>query len=217
MTATIPNCILLIWKLANKSQDPEECFSAGLVGLSTAIKYFDSHKGCKFISFAYTCILQSIAALRSRKQRLAKKIKTIQQLFYQKTGTYLLVEQLAVLLNENEAKIHDLLVLDNIISIENLRLDDGQEPILVDKEAPLPYDKLEKSFVAEAVQDILNTLPDEEQQIMKLYYGINLPRSLQQKEIGLLFGITGEAVRRRIINITEKLSCNSKLRVLAEA
>lgn len=214
----IPNCLLLVHYLANKTDDPDAAFSAGLVALVKSIKHFNPHKGANFLTYAFIAIQRAIRRQIPEKRKLAKQMKFIQHLYFQRTGKHLSPERLAALLQEDEAKIRDLLVLDNTISIEELRKNDDQEPILIDKNISLPEEigSLEKSFVAEAVENVLQSLSADEKQIIDLYYGFE-GDSYTQPQIASMFNVSSEAIRKKINKILEKLSANRRLKVLAEA
>lgn len=206
--------------LSNKSGDPDESFSAGLVGLAKAIKYWEPDKGTEFTTFAYRIIKQCISALHSPRQKLAKKIENIQRLFYLRTGSQLQPEQLASLIDEDAATIHDLLNnnRNNFLSLEQLLYDEeiDRDYTFVDNDSPLPEEAgiLDKNFVVEAVRNFLQELPDKERSLLTLYFGINQERPATQEEIAALFGVSYQRVQQWIKKILEKLSSNRKLEEL---
>lgn len=205
--------------LSNKSGDPDESFSAGLVGLAKAIKYWEPDKGTEFTTFAYTIIKQCISALHSPRQKLAKKIECVQGLFYQRTGRHLQPEQLASLIDEDAAKIHDLLNnnRNNFLSVEQLLHDEerDEDRTFVDNDSLPPEEAgtLNENFVVEAVQNFLQNLPEREKQLLELYFGINQER-LTQEEIAALFNVSYQAIQQQIKKLLAKLSSNRKLEEL---
>jgi len=212
--------------LANKSEDPDEAYSAGLVGLALAIKYWKPDRGTEFTTFAYTIIKQAISAASYNPRQLkAVKIKVIRRLFYEKTGRELQPEQLASLIDEDAATIHDLLnnnrrdflSLEQLLESDNDETESNHSSVFIDKHTLSPeaaFTESDKNIVAESVQNILNELPDNERSLLTLYFGIGLLKPLLQEEIGLLFGMTYQAVQYQIRKLLEKLSSNRKLQEL---
>jgi len=222
----ISNCILLIKYLAHKLRpdDFEEAFSIGLMGLTRAIQTYKEDRGAKFISYAAMLIRHDISSLTSYKQRSARYIKSIQQLYYQRTGYQLCPEQLAEFLEEDGDRIRSFLRLDNVTSLDEFKIsEDGGQVNFIDENVLLPEEAgtLDKEFVAATVENVLEDLSDEDREIVSLYYGLgNLNgRSYEQAEIGqmLIPKMTRSAVGQRLKKIIERLKSNRRLKVLVEA
>lgn len=224
------NHILLVWFVVHKYQsrlkamgiDNEEAFSRGLVGLERAIRQNDSIKGYKFSTFAVKIIRQEMFTPTGQKNHRAyvkRQLESIKQIIYQRSGKHITDEQLAKLTEMKEIDMRNVLRPTNSLEIdfsgEVLEIDS------VDYREQLPEViaglELDEGYFAEAVQSIINNrdiLNDKERKIIKLYYGINLSRRFTLEEIGVLFGVTHQAIRRYIPKILEKLKHNFQLQEL---
>ena len=68
--------------------------------------------------------------------------------------------------------------------------------VLVNEDTPPTDDKLMKESLSTEIERSLNTLTDYERDIIKMYYGINMPHALSLDEIAMKFGLTRERVRQ---------------------
>lgn len=182
----------------------------GNLGLIRAMEKFDYAKGFKFSTYATWWIRQAITrgmADQSRTIRLpvhlveqVNKLSRIKRELYQHLGREATNEELAEESGIDESKIELLLRQ----SRDPVSLD---MPVGADEEAPLG-DFIEDAEAADAetavvaslrhsdIRDVLSTLEEREQDVIRLRYGLDdgVPRTLDQ--IGREFGLSRERVRQ---------------------
>ena len=191
----------------------------GNLGLIRAMEKFDYAKGFKFSTYATWWIRQAITrgmADQSRTIRLpvhlveqVNKLSRIKRELYQNLGREATNEELADESGIEESKIEMLLRQ----SRDPVSLD---MPVGADEEAPLG-DFIEDAEATDAesavvaslrhsdIRDVIGTLEQREQDVIRLRYGLDdgVPRTLDQ--IGRRFGLSRERVRQIEREVMSKL------------
>ncbi|APT82496.1 sigma-70 family RNA polymerase sigma factor [Corynebacterium ammoniagenes] len=191
----------------------------GNLGLIRAMEKFDYAKGFKFSTYATWWIRQAITrgmADQSRTIRLpvhlveqVNKLSRIKREMYQSLGREATNEELAEESGIEENKIEMLLRQ----SRDPVSLD---MPVGADEEAPLG-DFIEDAEATDAetavvasmrhsdIRDVIGTLEQREQDVIRLRYGLDdgVPRTLDQ--IGRKFGLSRERVRQIEREVMAKL------------
>lgn len=202
----------------------------GNLGLIRAMEKFDYAKGFKFSTYATWWIRQAITrgmADQSRTIRLpvhlveqVNKLSRIKREMYQQLGREATNEELAEESGIDESKIELLLRQ----SRDPVSLD---MPVGADEEAPLG-DFIEDSEAADAesavvaslrhsdIRDVIGTLEDREQDVIRMRYGLDdgVPRTLDQ--IGRQFGLSRERVRQIEREVMRKLRDGQRAEKLRE-
>jgi RNA polymerase primary sigma factor len=88
---------------------------------------------------------------------------------------------------------------------------------LLPSDAPEPVEEVEIGFRYEAVHRALANLSEQEQQVIRLRYGINGDEPTPLREAGRLLGLSAERVRRIEHRALERLACTREVAALAEA
>lgn len=185
----------------------EDLISEGNLGLIRAAKEYDGSKGFKFISYAVWWIRQSIvAAIYNTSKSIrypitfinkinkVKKAKTVLEKQLERTPT---VKEISKYLNTTDDFVSDVFKYINKCSSLDITIDDEEESTLGDM---LPsYNKTDDTLLKESktyeVNQVLNSLGNREQDIVRMYFGINT-QSMSLDEIGTRFGMTTERVRQ---------------------
>jgi RNA polymerase primary sigma factor len=186
-----------------------DLINEGNIGLIKAAKKFDSTRGFKFITFAVWWVRQAImtaieeqsvpfhlpaehVAFRKKYTRAISKLE-------HEYGRAPLIEELAEHLNvpldkvitmikSSSVKIsldHPLASLENTTLLDLLHLNDN------------PADEiLTKKSVAAEIESALTILSSREQEIIKLYYGLNSSLPVRLDDIAIRFGLSVEHTRR---------------------
>src|SRR5690625_122488 len=202
----------------------------GHLGLIRVMKKFDYAKGFKFSTYATWWIRQAITrgmADQSRTIRLpvhlveqVNKLSRIKREMYQSLGREATNEELAEESGIEENKIEMLLRQ----SRDPVSLD---MPVGADEEAPLG-DFIEDAEATDAetavvasmrhsdIRDVIGTLEQREQDVIRLRYGLDdgVPRTLDQ--IGRKFGLSRERVRQIEREVMAKLRDGNRANRLRE-
>ena len=185
-----------------------DIINEGNVGLIKAAQRFDPTRGFKFISYAVWWIRQSILQSISEKSRLVRlpsnqeglisKIKKYRNAFMQKHQREPNANEISVALDIEEDKV--AIALDT--SVRPVSMDapvsENDDTAIIDliTTNDVTTDRgLEVESLSTQLSIALSTLPEREQQIIKMSFGINQPeRSLD--EISQHIGLSKERVRQ---------------------
>lgn len=185
-----------------------DIINEGNVGLIKAAQRFDPTRGFKFISYAVWWIRQSILQAISEKSRLVRlpsnqeglinKIKKYRNAFMQKHQREPNANEISVALDIEEDKV--AIALDT--SVRPVSMDapvsENDDTAIIDliTTNDVTTDRgLEVESLSTQLSMALSTLPEREQQIIKMSFGINQPeRSLD--EISQYIGLSKERVRQ---------------------
>lgn len=185
-----------------------DIINEGNVGLIKAAQRFDPTRGFKFISYAVWWIRQSILQAISEKSRLVRlpsnqeglisKIKKYRNAFMQKHQREPNAHEISVALDIEEDKV--AIALDT--SVRPVSMDapvsENDDTAIIDliTTNDVTTDRgLEVESLSTQLSIALSTLPEREQQIIKMSFGINQPeRSLD--EISQYIGLSKERVRQ---------------------
>ena len=187
-----------------------DLINEGNVGLVKAAKRFDETRGFKFISYAVWWIRQAILQAISEQSRMVRlplnkigEISKINKVFsyleqsYQRPPSAI---EIARELDMSTAQVK--VAMKN--SGKHLSMDapfkEGEDSnlynVVQSKEANSPDSQLMEESLTSDIGDLLNTLPNRESEIIRLYYGIGVKAPMSLTEIGEVFEITRERVRQ---------------------
>jgi RNA polymerase primary sigma factor len=207
-----------------------DLINEGNLGLIKAAERFDETRGFKFISYAVWWIRQSILQSLAEHSRIVR-------LPLNRVGTISKITREAeVLEHQNERspsqdEIAEGLGMENRevsnairISKKHQSLDtpfrDGEKNSLIDvvkdEGQEIPERRLMGESLQQEVKDALSTLKDREQEVIKMYFGIDREYPLTLNEIGEEFNLTRERVRQikeRAIKRLRHKSRSTKLKV----
>ncbi|AEA33911.1 sigma-70 family RNA polymerase sigma factor [Hippea maritima] len=195
-----------------------DLINEGNLGLIKAAKKFDPDRNTKFISYAAWWIKQSIMKYITEqstpiriplkaKSRISK-IDTIKEDYRQKFDEEPMNGEISEIsdLSEREIKNAELArfyfdSLDDYVSDDK---DILKGDLISLKEQSIEDEHIQKSLIEE-VNKFLSELPEREQDIIKLRYGLYDGRPRTLREIGEKYGISKERVRQLENNILNKL------------
>lgn len=205
-----------------------DLINEGNLGLIKAARRFDETKGFKFISFAVWWIRQSILQGLADQARIVRiplnKIGTMNKI----NRTYCDLEQ-QLQRQPTEIEIADALDMDvktvtNVpygnrhVSLDAPLGTDENSSTLLDMIANERADDPDHDMFLDAlqldVQRTLATLPQKEQDVIKLYYGIGQKRPMSYLEIGNRMELTRERVRQIKEHGIRKLKTHARSRLL---
>lgn len=209
VTSNLRFVISVAKQYQNQGLDLIDLIQAGNIGLIEAANRFDIDKGFRFISYAVWWIRQSITQALSDNSRtirlpisqihvISKINKAISE-FEQKNQRKPSEEELEKLIDIPSEKINKILNSDNRVVSIDTPFKDEEEGTLVDvipnNNSPKADNLINEEYKKKEINMLLNTLPDREHDIIRMYFGIGCyPITLE--DIGEKFGVTYERVRQ---------------------
>lgn len=187
-----------------------DLINEGNLGLIRAAKRFDETMNFKFISYAVWWIRQAILSSLADQSRVINippsRVGTIHRMgktsvkLEQKLGRAPTVSELAEEMGVGINEIHESLQLSASPMSLDAPVKDGEdgrlEDVLEDHNVESP-DKSTMAFsLREEMKDILGTLDEREEKVVRLYYGIGLETTYTLEEIARRFNLTRERVRQ---------------------
>jgi RNA polymerase primary sigma factor len=200
----------------------------GNLGLMRAVFRFDYTKGNKFSTYASWWIRQAITRAildKTRTIRLPVHFLELRSQFFK--AFYALLKELGREPTPTEISELTDLPMDKILAI----LEASREPIsletpvgdddstlgdfLENQEAESPYDTVENRELADRVNEVLSTLTEREEKIIRLRFGIGEKAEYTLEEIGKKFNVSRERIRqieKKALNRLRHSSRREKLR-----
>ena len=206
-----------------------DLINEGNLGLIRAAKRFDETKHFKFISYAVWWIRQAILQALAEQSRIINiplnRVSAIHRIgksgvkLEQKLGRSVSPSELSFHLAVDEHEIQECLQLSaNPISLESpLQADEEGKlgDMLKDENAESPDEFVLVGSLRDEVRNVLGTLGDREEEVVKLYFGIGVDTGYTLEEIGQRFNLTRERVRQIKEKALKRLKHSTRSKRLA--
>lgn len=204
-------------KYQNRGLPLSDLISAGNIGLVIAAKRFDETHGNKFCSYAVWWIRQSIMQAIAKEGRTVtlpanqlgllskvnRETSLLEQELQRSPSRAEVVDRLQETLTSGgnvEKHLSQLMhVSQQTVSLNAPVIDDEELTIidtLTDPSAPATDDGLMRESLHDDIDDVLSNLPQGEQNIIRMYFGIGHSHAYSMDEIGMRIGMSRERVRQ---------------------
>ena len=202
----------------------------GNLGLIKAVEKFDYSKGFKFSTYATWWIRQAITRAIADQARtiripvhmvetIHKVSRTMRQLL-QDLGREPTTDEIAEKLGITADKVREIMkIAQDPVSLETPigeEEDSHLGDFVEDNETPAPSESASSSLLREQLRNVLHTLTQREEQVIKLRYGLDDGRPRTLEEVGKQFNITRERIRQIEAKALRKLRHPSRSKTLKD-
>ncbi|HTB06934.1 MAG TPA: RNA polymerase sigma factor RpoD/SigA [Bacteroidia bacterium] len=213
----------------NQGLSLPDLINEGNLGLIKAAKRFDPTRGFKFISYAVWWIRQSILQALAEQSRIVrlplnqvgslnklnKTFSRLEQQFEREP----LPEELSEILELPMDKVKDTMQLSGKHVSVDAPFANGDDnnsllDVLVNHDSPRADSMLIKESLKREIERSLSTLSEREKEVIKLFFGIDVPHPLTLEEIGAKFDLTRERVRQIKEKAIRRLRHTSRSKLL---
>lgn len=202
----------------------------GNMGLMRAVDKFDYEKGFKFSTYATWWIRQAITRAVADQARTIRipvhmvetinKMIRIQRQLTQELGREPLVEEIANRMGITPEKVQNIQrISKEPISLEahvGEEEDSSLGDFISDPNALTPEEYMLQEMVKQALDEVLETLTDREEKVLRLRYGLFDGKNHTLEEVGREFGVTRERIRQIEAKALRKLRSPSRQNKLRE-
>ena len=202
----------------------------GNLGLIKAVDKFDWRKGYKFSTYATWWIRQAITRAIADQARTIRipvhMVETINKLIrisrqlLQEYGREPTPEEIAEEMDISVEKVREILkIAQEPVSLETPigeEEDSHLGDFIPDEDVPAPADAAAFSMLKEQLLEVLNTLTEREQKVLKLRFGLEDGRARTLEEVGKEFDVTRERIRQSEAKALRKLRHPSRSKKLKD-
>lgn len=202
----------------------------GNLGLIKAVEKFDYHKGFKFSTYATWWIRQAITRAIADQARTIRipvhmvetinKLTRVQRQLLQELGREPSPEEISEVMNLSVDRVREI----QKISQEPVSLETpiGEEEdshlgdFIQDDNVPVPAEAAAFTLLKEQLVEVLGTLTEREQKVLRLRFGLDDGRARTLEEVGKEFNVTRERIRQIEAKALRKLRHPSRSRKLKD-
>ena len=202
----------------------------GNMGLMKAVTKFDYKKGFKFSTYATWWIRQAITRAIADQARTIRipvhmvetinKLVRVQRSLLQDLGREPTPEEIGAEMDLPTEKVRNIInISQDPVSLETPIGEENDSHLgdfIEDGEALDPEDNASYQMLREELEDVLETLTDREENVLRLRFGLDDGRNRTLEDVGKVFGVTRERIRQIEAKALRKLRHPSRSKQLKD-
>jgi RNA polymerase primary sigma factor len=216
-------------KYVNRGLTLLDLVQEGNIGLMKAADRYESGKGTKFSTYSTWWIRQRITRAildQARTIRLpvhlieeSTRISRIYAKFMREKGREPAPEEVSKIMGLSVIRVNEILrAIQEPVSLETPILSEEKElkDVIIDEKSVSPFKTLENSEAANRIEQVLSSLTEREEKIIRMRFGIGVGSEHTLEEVGKFFNLTRERIRQIEIKALKKLRHPARSKLLRE-
>ncbi len=216
-------------KYVNRGLTLLDLIQEGNIGLMKAADRYESGKGTKFSTYSTWWIRQRITRAildQARTIRLpvhlieeSTRISRIYTKFMREKGREPAPEEVAKIMGLSVVRVNEILrAIQEPVSLETPILSEEKElkDVIIDEKSISPFKTLENNEASNRIEEVLSSLTEREEKIIRMRFGIGVGSEHTLEEVGKYFNLTRERIRQIEIKALKKLRHPARSKLLRE-